>query len=185
MIVIFFILNLLETGGGRRQSSTLWGVEVGLHDSSLRRQSQLRGGRFLREKPRYLLQWSGWADAKFRKVSCTLISQKVVDRIIIYDSLSHNLAFKVAPAVVQYIYFNIHFSSFLIFFCSSAFIRNLFPEVLSSTGSKSRPTTAGSKIKSQANQLVDALMKCTPHYIRLASQFTSKLYNRFAVCTVT
>ena len=52
---------------------------------------------------------------------------------------------------------------------ASAFIRGLFPEVLSNTGSKSRPTTAGSKIKSQANQLVEALMKCTPHYIRLVT----------------
>lgn len=48
--------------------------------------------------------------------------------------------------------------------CSS-FVRGLFPEVLSAN-SKTRPTTAGSKIKSQANQLVEALMKCTPHYIR-------------------
>uniref|UniRef100_A0A8C3ATC9 Osteoclast-stimulating factor 1 n=1 Tax=Cyclopterus lumpus TaxID=8103 RepID=A0A8C3ATC9_CYCLU len=31
---------------------------------------------------------------------------------------------------------------------------------------KSRPTTASSKIKSQANDLVKTLMKCTPHYIR-------------------
>lgn len=29
-----------------------------------------------------------------------------------------------------------------------------------------RPTTAGSKIKTQANLLVDTLMKCYPHYIR-------------------
>ncbi|XP_035228007.1 unconventional myosin-Ie-like [Stegodyphus dumicola] len=44
-------------------------------------------------------------------------------------------------------------------------IKNLFPENVSGT-IRSRPTTAGSKIKTQANQLVDALMKCTPHYIR-------------------
>ncbi|KAK1897332.1 Unconventional myosin-If [Dissostichus eleginoides] len=31
---------------------------------------------------------------------------------------------------------------------------------------KSRPTTASSKIKKQANDLVSTLMKCTPHYIR-------------------
>uniref|UniRef100_A0A673MQA0 Osteoclast-stimulating factor 1 n=1 Tax=Sinocyclocheilus rhinocerous TaxID=307959 RepID=A0A673MQA0_9TELE len=31
---------------------------------------------------------------------------------------------------------------------------------------KGRPTTAGSKIKKQANDLVSTLMKCTPHYIR-------------------
>ncbi|NXB12360.1 MYO1F protein, partial [Cnemophilus loriae] len=45
------------------------------------------------------------------------------------------------------------------------FIRTLFPEKLDSD-KKGRPTTAGSKIKKQANDLVNTLMKCTPHYIR-------------------
>ncbi|KAK2835280.1 hypothetical protein Q5P01_015764 [Channa striata] len=45
------------------------------------------------------------------------------------------------------------------------FIRSLFPENLN-TDKKSRPTTASSKIKKQANDLVNTLMKCTPHYIR-------------------
>ncbi|KAM6963399.1 unconventional myosin-If [Aplochiton taeniatus] len=45
------------------------------------------------------------------------------------------------------------------------FICSLFPEILS-TEKKSRPTTASSKIKKQANDLVNTLMKCTPHYIR-------------------
>uniref|UniRef100_A0AAQ4RM51 Osteoclast-stimulating factor 1 n=1 Tax=Gasterosteus aculeatus aculeatus TaxID=481459 RepID=A0AAQ4RM51_GASAC len=45
------------------------------------------------------------------------------------------------------------------------FIRGLFPENLN-TDKKSRPTTASSKIKKQANDLVNTLMKCTPHYIR-------------------
>ncbi|KAF7202635.1 unconventional myosin-If [Nothobranchius furzeri] len=45
------------------------------------------------------------------------------------------------------------------------FIRSLFPENLNSD-KKGRPTTAGSKIKKQANELVNTLMKCTPHYIR-------------------
>ncbi|CAL7941782.1 unnamed protein product [Xylocopa violacea] len=31
---------------------------------------------------------------------------------------------------------------------------------------KSRPTTAGNKIRNQANRLVKQLMQCTPHYIR-------------------
>lgn len=31
---------------------------------------------------------------------------------------------------------------------------------------KSRPTTAGNKIRNQASRLVGQLMKCTPHYIR-------------------
>ncbi|NXO02092.1 MYO1F protein, partial [Rhinopomastus cyanomelas] len=46
-----------------------------------------------------------------------------------------------------------------------AFIQMLFPEKLDSD-KKGRPTTAGSKIKKQANDLVNTLMKCTPHYIR-------------------
>uniref|UniRef100_A0A3Q3NIP4 Osteoclast-stimulating factor 1 n=1 Tax=Labrus bergylta TaxID=56723 RepID=A0A3Q3NIP4_9LABR len=46
-----------------------------------------------------------------------------------------------------------------------AFIRALFPENLNAD-KKGRPTTAGSKIKKQANDLVSTLMKCTPHYIR-------------------
>lgn len=45
------------------------------------------------------------------------------------------------------------------------FIRSLFPENLN-TEKKGRPTTASSKIKRQANELVNTLMKCTPHYIR-------------------
>ncbi|XP_041967464.1 unconventional myosin-If [Alosa sapidissima] len=45
------------------------------------------------------------------------------------------------------------------------FICSLFPENLN-TDKKSRPTTASSKIRKQANDLVNTLMKCTPHYIR-------------------
>ncbi|XP_028280833.1 myosin IEb [Parambassis ranga] len=45
------------------------------------------------------------------------------------------------------------------------FIRALFPENLEAE-KRGRPTTAGSKIKKQANTLVQTLMKCTPHYIR-------------------
>uniref|UniRef100_A0A8C5K6T5 Myosin IE n=1 Tax=Jaculus jaculus TaxID=51337 RepID=A0A8C5K6T5_JACJA len=45
------------------------------------------------------------------------------------------------------------------------FIKSLFPENLQAD-KKGRPTTAGSKIKKQANDLVGTLMKCTPHYIR-------------------
>ncbi|XP_065909782.1 unconventional myosin-Ie-like [Dysidea avara] len=45
------------------------------------------------------------------------------------------------------------------------FIQSLFPENIKSD-ERSRPTTAGSKIKSQANELVGRLVKCTPHYIR-------------------
>ncbi|XP_061452005.1 unconventional myosin-Ie isoform X3 [Rhineura floridana] len=45
------------------------------------------------------------------------------------------------------------------------FIKALFPENLQAD-KKGRPSTAGSKIKKQANDLVGTLMKCTPHYIR-------------------
>ncbi|XP_068131635.1 unconventional myosin-Ie [Hyperolius riggenbachi] len=45
------------------------------------------------------------------------------------------------------------------------FIQALFPENLQAE-KKGRPTTASSKIKKQANDLVNTLMKCTPHYIR-------------------
>ncbi|KAK3585324.1 hypothetical protein CHS0354_040273 [Potamilus streckersoni] len=45
------------------------------------------------------------------------------------------------------------------------FIASLFPESVD-VQSKGRPSTASSKIKTQANKLVDTLMKCTPHYIR-------------------
>ncbi|XP_077111675.1 unconventional myosin-Ie-like isoform X2 [Ranitomeya variabilis] len=45
------------------------------------------------------------------------------------------------------------------------FIKDCFPENLNAD-KKGRPTTASSKIKKQANDLVQALMKCTPHYIR-------------------
>nr|XP_025035930.1 unconventional myosin-Ie-like [Pelodiscus sinensis] len=45
------------------------------------------------------------------------------------------------------------------------FIRDLFPENINAE-KKGRPTTAGSKIKKQANDLVSTLTRCTPHYIR-------------------
>uniref|UniRef100_A0A452QMC9 Myosin IF n=1 Tax=Ursus americanus TaxID=9643 RepID=A0A452QMC9_URSAM len=46
-----------------------------------------------------------------------------------------------------------------------AFLRMLFPEKLD-VDKKGRPSTAGSKIKKQANDLVATLKRCTPHYIR-------------------
>nr|XP_033779767.1 unconventional myosin-Ie-like isoform X4 [Geotrypetes seraphini] len=45
------------------------------------------------------------------------------------------------------------------------FIRDRFPENLDAE-KKGRPSTASSKIKKQANDLMSRLMKCTPHYIR-------------------
>lgn len=57
---------------------------------------------------------------------------------------------------------------------TNAFIRSLFPDDVNSDDKK-RPTTASTKIKSQANELVDTLMKCTPHYIRCIKPNETKL----------
>uniref|UniRef100_A0AC35TFU4 Unconventional myosin-Ie n=1 Tax=Rhabditophanes sp. KR3021 TaxID=114890 RepID=A0AC35TFU4_9BILA len=54
------------------------------------------------------------------------------------------------------------------------FYRQLFPEDVSNMGAKSKPTSFSSKIKTQANQLVDSLMKCTPHYVRCIKPNESK-----------
>ncbi|KAM9782579.1 myosin IEb [Neosynchiropus ocellatus] len=53
------------------------------------------------------------------------------------------------------------------------FIRALFPENLEAE-KRGRPSTASSKIKKQANSLVQTLMKCTPHYIRCIKPNESK-----------
>ncbi|CAG9540438.1 unnamed protein product [Cercopithifilaria johnstoni] len=44
------------------------------------------------------------------------------------------------------------------------FFKQLFPEIVSSSGKK--PTSFSSKIRNQANKLVDSLSKCAPHYVR-------------------
>ncbi|KAI1715922.1 myosin head (motor domain) domain-containing protein [Ditylenchus destructor] len=49
---------------------------------------------------------------------------------------------------------------------NNEFMRSLFPENVGGGGAKSKPTSASTKIRTQANQLVESLMKCTPHYIR-------------------
>uniref|UniRef100_A0A8C5R4E2 Myosin IE n=1 Tax=Leptobrachium leishanense TaxID=445787 RepID=A0A8C5R4E2_9ANUR len=54
-----------------------------------------------------------------------------------------------------------------------SFIRERFPDNLSAE-KKGRPSTASSKIKKQANDLVQTLMKCTPHYIRCIKPNESK-----------
>eukprot|EP00051_Salpingoeca_urceolata_P021427 m.336285 g.336285 ORF g.336285 m.336285 type:complete len:1061 (+) comp19795_c1_seq2:302-3484(+) len=49
------------------------------------------------------------------------------------------------------------------------FLVSLFPEApnpVDKHGRQKKQQTAGGKIRSQANELVAALMKCTPHYIR-------------------
>lgn len=46
--------------------------------------------------------------------------------------------------------------------CFSMLLRSLFPE----PAARTRPTTAGNKIRSQAGELVAKLMQCAPHYVR-------------------
>lgn len=48
---------------------------------------------------------------------------------------------------------------------SNPFIRSLFPENVTAMQGK-RPTTFSTKIRTQANTLVESLMKCSPHYVR-------------------
>ncbi|KAI6202474.1 hypothetical protein M3Y96_00952800 [Aphelenchoides besseyi] len=47
----------------------------------------------------------------------------------------------------------------------SKFMRDLFPENVG-FGAKQKPTSASTKIRTQANQLVDSLMRCSPSYVR-------------------
>lgn len=53
---------------------------------------------------------------------------------------------------------------------SSQLICSLFPEPVART----RPTTAGTKIRSQAGELVAKLMQCAPHYVRCIKPNESK-----------
>merc|ERR1719228_2768462 len=48
----------------------------------------------------------------------------------------------------------------------SSLMQALFAGDKVDRGGKKRPTTAGSKIKNQANSLVTKLMQCVPHYVR-------------------
>ena len=57
---------------------------------------------------------------------------------------------------------------------------SFFKELLFGSSGRRRPTTAGLKIKTQANDLVNKLMMCVPHYIRYqvktrASNMVTKL----------
>jgi len=46
------------------------------------------------------------------------------------------------------------------------FLQKLFQADKTERGGGKRPTTAGTKIKTQANELVKKLMQCVPHYVR-------------------
>ncbi|EFA78349.1 myosin IC [Heterostelium album PN500] len=61
---------------------------------------------------------------------------------------------------------------------TNQFLVGLFPDVIDQD-SKKLPTTAGFKIKSQANDLVSTLMKSTPHYIRCLKSNDIKKPNVF------
>ncbi|EGG25063.1 myosin IC [Cavenderia fasciculata] len=61
---------------------------------------------------------------------------------------------------------------------ANKFVSVLFPDVID-TDSKKLPTTAGFKIKSQANDLVQTLIKSTPHYIRCLKSNDIKKPNVF------
>ncbi|XP_014677764.1 PREDICTED: LOW QUALITY PROTEIN: unconventional myosin-Ie-like [Priapulus caudatus] len=68
------------------------------------------------------------------------------------------------------------------------FICSLFPENVNQQ-TRGRPSTASNKIKTQANKLVETLMKCTPHYIRCIKPNETKKANdweesRYAIVTV-
>ncbi|KAJ8679077.1 hypothetical protein QAD02_014864 [Eretmocerus hayati] len=60
---------------------------------------------------------------------------------------------------------------------TNSLVRQIYPQevaVAKTKTLKSRPTTAGSKIRSQASRLVGQLMRCTPHYIRCIKPNESK-----------
>ncbi|XP_004348329.2 myosin-1 [Capsaspora owczarzaki ATCC 30864] len=56
---------------------------------------------------------------------------------------------------------------------SNAFLNKLFPEKADRDTTK-KPTTAGFKIRTSCNELVEALMQCNPHYIRCIKPNESK-----------
>ncbi|ESN91739.1 hypothetical protein HELRODRAFT_165806 [Helobdella robusta] len=94
------------------------------------------------------------------------------------DFIIHHYAGKVSYTAEGFCERNrdVLFSDLILLMQSSnnPFLVSLFPEVVN-TNAKSRPTTASSKIKSQANKLVEALMKCVPNYIRCIKPNETKL----------
>uniref|UniRef100_A0A803T1Z3 Myosin motor domain-containing protein n=1 Tax=Anolis carolinensis TaxID=28377 RepID=A0A803T1Z3_ANOCA len=139
------------------------------------------------EQEEYVQEGIKWTPIEYfnNKVVCDLIENKlnppgimsILDDVCatVYakgDGADQTLLQKLQSAVGTHEHFNgssggfvVHHYADISFRFLSAFIRTLFPEKLDSD-KKGRPTTAGSKIKKQANDLVNTLMKCTPHYIR-------------------
>lgn len=58
------------------------------------------------------------------------------------------------------------------------FIQSLFPDDCG-LANKKRPTSAGFKIKSSISELVEALSKCTPHYVRCIKSNNNKQAGEF------
>ncbi|KAL6069905.1 Unconventional myosin-Ie [Balamuthia mandrillaris] len=61
----------------------------------------------------------------------------------------------------------------------SKFVASLFPEAKEVVSSKKKPTTAGFKIKNSIQDLVNALSRCQPHYIRCLKPNEKKAPNHF------
>uniref|UniRef100_A0A669E158 Osteoclast-stimulating factor 1 n=1 Tax=Oreochromis niloticus TaxID=8128 RepID=A0A669E158_ORENI len=135
------------------------------------------------EQEEYVQEGIKWTPIEYfnNKIVCDLIENKlnppgimsVLDDVCATmhakgEGADGTLLQKLQAAVGTHEHFNSWNSGFVIHHYAgkvSNFIRSLFPENLN-TDKKARPTTAGSKIKKQANDLVNTLMKCTPHYIR-------------------
>lgn len=62
---------------------------------------------------------------------------------------------------------------------TNGFYVTLFPEDVGSAAQKKRPTTAGFKIKTSAQALMQALSICSPHYIRCIKPNDNKAPNDF------
>lgn len=75
----------------------------------------------------------------------------------------------------------------IITLCQSSdlrFLTSLFPEQVS-VNDKKRPETASVKIKRSVGELVEALSRCTPHYIRCIKPNDNKQPNQFDKPMVT
>ena len=139
MISLYYVS---ETNSSIWYTSTLWVLQRRFHYPSLCWYCDIQCWRILRSK--------SWCT--FPRLSRT-----------------HAKQFKVSYIYFIIIFFfcilSFFFSYVELIFVFSTFLCSLFPDQIN-TNSKSRPTTAGSKIRTQANKLVEELMKCTPHYIR-------------------
>jgi len=62
---------------------------------------------------------------------------------------------------------------------SSKFIPHMFPEEIEVGGQRKAPPTAGSQMVKSCSELVKALMKCQPHYIRCIKPNDSKAAGSF------